>query len=128
MEVFDNQSEEHPLSSSWALAQQNCWAYMKCKSHSQLCYRIHQQHIVNAFGNNTVFIEFRIKSSQNHRKSLLNCIEYVVVVPLVTSLRVFQNGRFFGDFARENCKFLSFKIRTAIFNTTTSIYSVNEVI
>ena len=29
MEVFDNQSEEHPLSSSWALVQQNCWAYMK---------------------------------------------------------------------------------------------------
>ena len=77
MEVFDNQSDEHPLSSSWALAQQNCWAYMKSNLTLSFAIASSSNTSLRQFGNNTVFIEFRVKSSQNHRKSLLNCIEYV---------------------------------------------------
>ena len=78
MEVFDNQSEKHPFSSSWALVQQIFWDFMKANLTLQLCYRIQQQHIVKVFGINTILIEFRVKSSQNQQKSLLNCIGNVV--------------------------------------------------
>ena len=39
----------------------------------------------------------------------------------MTSLRVFQNGRFSVIFVDKNCKFHSFEIRTAIFNNNTDV-------
>ena len=77
-EVSDNQNEEHPFPSSQALAQQNVSKLYEGYSRPQLCYRVQKEHIVKAFGNNAIFIGFSIKSSQNRRKLLLNCIGNVL--------------------------------------------------
>ena len=127
-EVFDNQSKEHPFSSNQALAQQNVSKVYEGQSHPQLCYRIQREHIVKAFGNNAIFIGFSIKSSQNQRKLLLNCngnVDWGSSCDVIT-----RNSKWpiFGDFVGYSCKFLSFEIRTAIFNITTGVYLLNKVI
>ena len=114
----------------------HCLILRSCRTLTHRCqlFKVNFRDTLYEFQGHLICMTFIIprhdKSLQNYEEApqksgeiIIKCNARWVVVPLVTLLSIFQNGRFVGDFAIvcKSSKFLSFEIRTTIFNTTKEV-------